>query len=141
MLQVKLNNAHLQEKEVAEVKKLTSTESQNYEVVNLASTYSSGWQKAALNSFRVYDGSGTLISANGRYFVLAARHTIHAILQPFRGQGVPISYDGKVFLPKIRAREHYPTLDYAILEFIDRNEEEFLANKYGGVAIIKVIPI
>lgn len=136
MLQAKLNNTHLQEKEMQEVKNLTSTESKNYEVVNLASTCSSGWQKAALNSFRVYDGSGTLISANGRCFVLAARHTMNAILQPFRGQGIPISYDGKVFLSKARTREHYPTLDYVILEFMDRKEEEFLANKYGGVEIV-----
>ena len=121
----------------AEIKQLISGPTRNSVVFVTDDGFpKQGWRKAAHNSFRVFDGSGTLVVSQGRYFILTAHHTAFSSPLPSYHPLVPVSREGKSYITKVRNKGRYQTFDYEMLEFVNREEEEHLGQMLGGISLL-----
>lgn len=116
--------------------------------LNNQKALSDGIKKAKLCSFRVADGSGTLIKYKERYFVLTAKHVLGSVDRT----KIPVSNGGQVFLMKVIKEQRKEIsgeigagggkispqeYDYAILEFSQKKEEEQAKRSFGGIELLQ----
>ncbi len=127
-----------------EIERLVDVPTRNHEVILLPNKSNiSGWQRAALCSFRVLDGSGTLVKIGERVFIVTVQHVMNFLASITKGK-IPINRDGKVFFMKhVKPTNSILGLDLqdpVILEFINPEDEILVKETYHGVEISKEKP-